>query len=537
MSNKKTDGAKNVFDDRKITRSKVAKNVSAPKEKTGGAEVGSLSKTQKVIISTAVGGVLTIGIVCMIVANSNDGISQVRKENSMSDSDSSSNTDSESDGNEGGCKKKISLDGTLFSRASNLSEGLAWVEQKTVNQSSHSESYTTSVIDKDGCAILTLNEKLSEFSDFKDGLSFYIVNGSDFKIIDKTGKVTFSNNGTYNSIYAYGDGKFVVDRHVSNIDVDEWQVGTIDKNGNVVNGLKARGTTYTQGGSHTWPSCYLGDGFFFVYMVNRLVGYQSGLYLNTKDNSSGAGDSDGVCGNQFINGRIVAKKYIIYNRFEGEEIKGARMAYNSYTHADGRKIYIEIEGNEGSNETGYVLAGKYRYETGKQGTQERAYFTGVDGQIANVEVSGRWGKTDVVLLTPTTAPASLSDKWNGGTPYYGDLAVAGLYGADSKEYVTIINKSFEQQFSPIQVASSGGVPTRIYDGKFVVKASNTSYRVLDAKTGATLKTINAPTGENMFNTAVAFGTVAANKAVIADGYLRAEFESGSSDKAVMFYKL
>ena len=84
---------------------------------------------------------------------------------------------------------------------------------------------------------------LREVSDFRDGLACFIFDGnnkSSYFIIDSNGNITFTKDFSENfMILGGGDGLFLTAEHNVGISIDEWQIGVIDKNGNVVVPYKA----------------------------------------------------------------------------------------------------------------------------------------------------------------------------------------------------------------------------------------------------------------------------------------------------------
>ncbi|MDE6750727.1 MAG: hypothetical protein K2K21_16940 [Lachnospiraceae bacterium] len=79
---------------------------------------------------------------------------------------------------------------------------------------------------------------LTEVSEFRNGLAYFIFNGNEgeiYYIIDLEGNVSYTKECSEDfMILSHGGGLFLVAEHIINFDVDEWQIGTIDKNGNSV---------------------------------------------------------------------------------------------------------------------------------------------------------------------------------------------------------------------------------------------------------------------------------------------------------------
>lgn len=130
------------------------------------------------------------------------------------------------------------------------------------------------IIDTDGRIVwkseLTFSTKvLTETSEFKDGLAYCIFSGNYgdmFYIIDSDGNVTYKAEPSEDyRIICHDDGKFFVARHVSNFDTDEWQLGVIDKNGNVIYPFKEYSKVYENEVEISFDKdkiidcCYLGN--------------------------------------------------------------------------------------------------------------------------------------------------------------------------------------------------------------------------------------------------------------------------------------
>lgn len=134
--------------------------------------------------------------------------------------------------------KNVSLNDT-----SCFSEDRAWVEY-SVQTNSGMTVAGYALIDTKGQILwksdpITEHNRLELFRDFEDGLAYFGRSHSEFSIIDSSGNITFTQEpGGYN-IVGYGDGKFLVTQYVSDFDTNEWRVGAIDKDGNIVVPLRA----------------------------------------------------------------------------------------------------------------------------------------------------------------------------------------------------------------------------------------------------------------------------------------------------------
>lgn len=97
----------------------------------------------------------------------------------------------------------------------------------------------------------TLNDlSLTEISEFKDGLAYFIFDGNEgesYNIIDWEGNITYTKECSEDFMFlSHGGGLFLAAEHIASLDVDEWQIGTIDKNGDIVAEYKAYEITTPQ---------------------------------------------------------------------------------------------------------------------------------------------------------------------------------------------------------------------------------------------------------------------------------------------------
>ena len=143
-----------------------------------------------------------------------------------------------------------------------FNEGRAWCEFKNGNG-----KLTYALIDTNGVALYTN----SEFRDSDerlviDGLTYltqvdFDDEGTAFIILDKDGHELYSEVNSEDEsfvIAGYYDGLFLVEKHTSSFDANDFSLYTIDKNGNQV------GTIYVTSPTDGGLIC-LGDGkFFFV---------------------------------------------------------------------------------------------------------------------------------------------------------------------------------------------------------------------------------------------------------------------------------
>ena len=91
---------------------------------------------------------------------------------------------------------------------------------------------------------------MTEISEFKDGLAYFIFDGNEgesYNIIDWEGNITYTKECSEDFMFlSHGGGLFLVAEHIASLDVDEWRIGTIDKNGGIVAEYKAYEITAPQ---------------------------------------------------------------------------------------------------------------------------------------------------------------------------------------------------------------------------------------------------------------------------------------------------
>lgn len=131
--------------------------------------------------------------------------------------------------------------------STDFSENRAWVEFREADRSNWGIAFSgnnrAALIDTTGKTLweseLTESDLvLTQKSDFQNGVAYITFSGNEqnlYYIIDSDGNVTFTKEATDDFIIlASGDGSFLVAEHISNFDTDEWQLWTMDKNGQMI---------------------------------------------------------------------------------------------------------------------------------------------------------------------------------------------------------------------------------------------------------------------------------------------------------------
>ena len=251
---------------------------------------------------------------------------------------------------------------------SEFSEGIAWIE--AINEENGEKMHV--LINEEGNAVYVETGEIVYLSECQDGLVYLrkIDDGKVVsKVIDKEGEILFESKDIEDcTILAYGSDMFIVGKYVSGFDVNEKQIGVVNRKGEWVQPLNTDKfivegecviDEITTGKQNSIR--YLGDGVFvatrgaleFVfYNVIDNISFQfsgawsiMGDYYNGKTlleyNNNAAGYSRGIYSLD-KNGNIVKisdsiEKYIDVYR-TGEYADGLWYYEGCFYDADGQKI-------------------------------------------------------------------------------------------------------------------------------------------------------------------------------------------------------
>lgn len=187
------------------------------------------------------------------------------------------------DGSGDGYYDELRLIGDIrLSNSQDFSENRAWIQY----DAHHTGNTVTvsAVIDTKGNIIWESDAALGPApmgSDFKDGLS-YVNWRNRIMIIDADGTVTFQTEQEDFMILGYGDEKFLVAQYVSDFNANEWQIGAIDKNGDIVAPFK----TYEDKKAEAPPSnAFDADDTGAVYIDPAMYGsdFYGTVFFNQDD--------------------------------------------------------------------------------------------------------------------------------------------------------------------------------------------------------------------------------------------------------------
>jgi hypothetical protein len=339
-----------------------------------------------------------------------------------------------------------------------FSEDRAWVKYGGQN------ALSTALIDNTGAVLFQTDFEISYCSPFEDGLSYCLVKGEpDYTwfIIDSAGTITAANfdltrlesdlvkTNNY-MLFGYADGHFLVAEHITGFDANEWRMGTIDKNGNVLNELKPRpdfdiertvGDLDYSLKNGTLKRLFYNAGDGIVSMQ-----YAGGLYNVRDDKAVALVSQDG----------IPFKNAILYNlNFNGRFNDGFATVWvqyefyimsSAYISGDmnNTEIYKPIEAGDATEYSEGLYAGWVQPDIYKP---QFCCYLDLNGDIAITfpEYEGR----DYYCA-----------------PFSGGYAAMSVEGVDNFWYITVIDKTGKRMYEPIKTdAKVGDYYLHSLDGK------------------------------------------------------------------------
>lgn len=361
------------------------------------------------------------------------------------------------------------LTDTLLTGALPYSNGIAWV------QYDENGTAATSAIDTEGNVLFTIPDKRIMYcSAFQDGLAYYVEEYKNPNLeitynIENTAETIVDENG--NELYRTADSpsgslveehilcqngsQFLSMRHIQGMTENYWCYVLIDSSGNILaehpfhsDHRYSHGYRATEGifgdyygakigdGKDIYRCRYLGDSIWWI--ADQMLGNDE-LYINFENGAvtitNNRPISDVVNGKfMILNGGVIDKELTI---------KTVAERYYDYHAHDGL----------------FSLANSRDYEDG---------YYDFDGN----------------LIIPVNVYPELS---NICYPFYDDLAVITIDGADGKNYVSLLDKTGNNLFEPIEVSSAG---TRVVNGCFIVQNTEGQYVLLDT-TGLQVHNISA----------------------------------------------
>jgi len=407
-----------------------------------------------------------------------------------------------------------SLSISTLLNASTFSEGRAWVQYHD------GEDVNTAAIDTDGNIIILICDPVLYASDFKDGIAFFVTcpNAVLYKRGDSSfGNNVFSWNSSNDSIYfhtvdesgsitdvdyrllAHGDGQFIAATHISNFDVDEWRIGTIDKYGNEINEFR----------NYTWE--FWGSNYTF-----RFWDFDFGDFTEVKEKFRYVGD-----GVFLLHGDLWERLFIYNTRTQSFTMHDGRGFTYKSDYYNGLAMITDRGGNYSSINTSGSLVSKnvrpqmrygsvdsniFGFNEAIKGSSPR--FTYSDGLMyydhSYIDIKG----TRVIDIK------QYNDKAMFCGPFSDGYAAMLVVGADKNPYATIIDRNGMEQYPPRRVEK---INFFINEGYFLVYIDST-IQILSMK-GEVVRIIEV-TNQETFSTNWD-GTV-------HDGWLRLHVKTVSS---------
>lgn len=449
------------------------------------------------IVSIALSLVLCLALAgCGQSASTTVGSASDKLENATASSESESESVSETpvdafeaESNQDG--EYFILDGMDIQGMGPFVNGIGWVQYYE-----GSEMFTAAV-EADGHVLFKMPGPIWYVSPFEDGTAFMVVsdNASHFTedsyvydqkqdsgwhevIVDTAGNELYSTalietatSTEEEHILCAGDGRFVVMRHSSGLQSNEWTLGTIDKNGNVIDDFNSYSIAVPQASSmqrkldekqlpnwknsRTLPNYYyyredagefsnngfpryLGDGVFFL---PGILGSGTSSILYQPEKKLAVPLVGELLMSYAFNGKVISKWNTTYylqdiNSTDAETadvLKETQYAEFSYQDASTGDIFPNI-----------MIDNKLYHD--------HAYFdTGLNRTI-NI--------------------ADYTDLPMEGSCFTDGYALLRLKGADGNFYVTVIDETGAVQFEPFKVDTYAGTSPRISEGYFVANDGN-----------------------------------------------------------------
>lgn len=355
-----------------------------------------------------------------------------------------------------------------FDELQPFSEERAWVKY-TLNG-----EQKAAIIDTGGNCIFTSDANPMYCSQFVDGISYCLVDGwpnCRFFIVDRGGNKLFTNENGENGyiLIGYGGGHFLIAEHVANFDTNEWRIGTMDKNGTILNELRPDKMDVEYIAKYPNKAEYLsrdmgwysGDNLIITtaYAV-KLKGVYN-IELGTLSYISGQ-----ICG-------VFNEGYSLLYTFP--ELKNSRnniFQINSNYHGDDENlIKLSISVYDSDNEGLYGTPHSDRTSGRTYSLNRKLYSEGL--VFAWDSSQSQFGYYDVLGNCVISFP-DLSGRSYGGSPFNGGYAALRIIGADGAPYVTLIDKSGTMLFDPIKTDSvnifdsGGGYVYAKIDGRRVL---------------------------------------------------------------------
>lgn len=356
--------------------------------------------------------------------------------------------------------------------------GKAWVAYKKGG------SYDQLIcIDDDGKELFTTTTDLTPVyaSPFYDDTAFIIYeidNGIyEGSIVDTDGEELYSFSSDASSgkpseyVLAYGDGKYVVMRHISNINDDFWELGTIDSHGNTIDDFKSFdslnedfipfwGSTHRNYRKRTLRRSYsnvlydmkeekkvptyIGEGYFILQNIRGSV--LDDYIYNPSD------------------GTLIEAKGMVNPNHYSEASNGYTLVYTNYLNVIGEHVFSRLNLETGETEDKVTIKCNDTIKSGGESIVKDGLFFYGHGYY---DINGN----EKIRIK------GFDDKEISCTPFSGGYATLTLEGADGYEYVTVIDSNGVSQFEPkktdgISLTNDNGYFVSSYNGNSDIYDSN-----------------------------------------------------------------
>jgi len=374
-------------------------------------------------------------------------------------------------------EKYLDLDGMTIVAMAPFEGGIGWIQYMDGG-----EMYTAAV-ELDGHVLFEIPGPVWYVSAFEDGAAYAVISDNATyypnasptvgcyeqvapavfheEIYDLSGRLLYSTDPTYdaatlgdNHIICAGDASYVVLRHVADLEYDSWQLGVIDKNGEILYDF-AEYEEVDKSLLPTWNGKYHG--------TSRLPNMYGAGYGNGNDGDQGDGFS-----------RYIGEG--VYYLTSGSSEVLYKPAMNIAVESSGKKLLGECYGGKvlstwngnyyiqdiinDSFEHAIPLQSNLNYEDIGPGRifrydhfmTESLYYH--DHAYYDIEMNR------VIEIEQYTSLKMDGSIFNEG------FALIFLVGKDGNTYVTAINDEGTIQFEPFRADCTSG---RISDGYFVAR--------------------------------------------------------------------
>lgn len=365
-------------------------------------------------------------------------------------------------------EKKPQLSGLLLTAASSYSDGLAWVQYKKDGKT------VASIVDTSGNITGSITPVPSYMSGFRDGYS-HIHTESDKKtgdsIIDKTGKEIFRtgkdapSSVTEEHILGYGGGMFFLWRRQAGITANFCEIAAIKPDGTTVYDFTSDFTVSGKEGTQKQAAQLLDDSVFKHAGAGSILSLgedwyrfqcegELGVYFNLAKKMISGGPTPLSSGCSFLGTFQDGRIYVVDSSWVYPFDTSLNRLGNDANHYERVATPYDSQSYELSDGIFFMR---------KKLIGQRSYATGYYDIFGN----------------PVLAVNSYPDNSVRCSPFANGYAIMKITGADSKEYVTAIDKNAEVQFEPIPHLISSD--ERIAGGYLILSMGKDDWQIFDMK--------------------------------------------------------